>query len=83
MYQIFFLSLGRYVFFCIFLVKNRSKRLLICLRKNYSIYKIGDSFMSFLIIIFLLVMAAISDLYQYCDIMADTSDTFDTFLGPL
>ncbi|PIO35525.1 hypothetical protein AB205_0184730 [Aquarana catesbeiana] len=29
------------------------------------------------------VMAAICDFYQDCDIMEDTSDNFDTFLGPL
>ncbi|PIO37358.1 hypothetical protein AB205_0036530, partial [Aquarana catesbeiana] len=29
------------------------------------------------------LMAAISDFYRDCDIMADTSDIFDTFLGPL
>ena len=28
-------------------------------------------------------MAAISDFFRDCDIMADTSDNFDTFLGPL
>ena len=28
-------------------------------------------------------MAAISDFFRDCDIMVDTSDNFDTFLGPL
>ena len=27
-------------------------------------------------------MAAICDYYWDCDVMADTSDTFDTFLAP-
>ena len=40
--------------------------------------------MAFLLIfIFLLLMAAISDFFRDCDIMADTLDNFDTFLGPL
>ena len=68
----------------IFRKKNRNKRLLIDLRKSYSVYKIGHSFMAFLLIMyFLLVMAAISNFFHDCDIMADTSDTSDTFLGPL
>ena len=46
----------------------------------YSVYKIGDSFIAFLlIIIFLLLMAAISNFFHDCE----TSDNFDTFLGPL
>ena len=60
--------------------KNRNKRLSVGLRKIYSVYKIGDSFIAFLF--FLLLMAAISDFFRDCDIMADTSDNFDTFLGP-
>ena len=80
-----YISLGRYIFFYLFLEKkNLNKRLTIGLRKIYSVYKIGDSFMAFLlIIIFLLLMAAISVFFRDCDIMADTSDNFDTFLGPL
>ncbi|PIO35479.1 hypothetical protein AB205_0029040, partial [Aquarana catesbeiana] len=77
--------LGRNVFFDIFLVKkNRDKHLLIGFHKSYSAYKIEDSFMAFLLLIsfFLLVMAEISDFYRDCDIMADTSDTFGTILGP-
>ncbi|PIO39306.1 hypothetical protein AB205_0184000, partial [Aquarana catesbeiana] len=35
------------------------------------------------ILLHIFVMAAISDFYRDCDIMADTSDIFDTFLGPL
>ena len=51
--HICFLSLGRYVFFYLFLVnKNRNKHLSIGLRKIYSVYKIGDSFMAFLLIIY-------------------------------
>ena len=54
------------------------------LHKSSSIYKIGNSFMAFLLkTYFLLVMATICGFYRYCDLMADTSDTFDTFLGPL
>ena len=50
----------------------------------HSVYKIGDRFTAFLLIFFfLLVMAAISDFYHDRDIIADTSDTFDTILGPL
>ena len=32
--------------------------------------------------LFLLIMAAIFDFCQACDIAADISDTFDTILGP-
>ena len=49
--------------------------------KSYSVYKAGDRFMAFLLLfIFLLVMAAVCDFYRDCNIAADTSDTFDTFL---
>ena len=81
----FFLSLGRYVFIYIFFVKkNRNKRLLIGLRKSYSVYKIGDSFMAFLLIFFFTSNGGDQRFFfRYCDIMVDTSDKFDTFLGPL
>ncbi|PIO31546.1 hypothetical protein AB205_0072630 [Aquarana catesbeiana] len=35
------------------------------------------------ILLHIFVIATISDFYRDCDIMADTSDNFDTFLGPL
>ena len=57
-------------------------RIVIGLRKSYSAYKIGDKCMIFFLSFFLLSMAAICDFYWDCDIMADTLDTFDTFLGP-
>ena len=67
-------GLGQYVFFYIFLVnKNHNKCILIGLHKCYSVYKIGDRFMAFL-----LVIAAICDFNHDCDIAVDISDTFDT-----
>ena len=49
----------------------------------HSVYKIGYSFMAFLLIIFFISNVGDQRFFHDCDIMAHTSDTFDTFLGPL
>ena len=47
------MNLGQYVFCYMFSVKkNLNKRILIGLRKSYRVYKIGGSFMAFLLLLF-------------------------------